>query len=101
MLLSLSLKYRITGLPPIPTKELSDNEIANLYDYLCGRTKKELCLLAKSVSVRLIVSSCKTDVVDRLITMAWIGTIRDEAIDGDTDGDITEISYIINEVKES
>ena len=34
-----------------------------------------------------------------LIAMAQIGSIRNEATDGDTDGDVSEISYITDEVK--
>ena len=53
----------------------------------------------KSVCVRLIGSSCKTDITDRLIAMARIGAVKSEAIGDDTGEDFTEISYISDEVK--
>ena len=81
------------------TKELSDNEVANLCDSLCGKTIKELSAVKKSVCVRLTGSSRKTNITDRLIAMARIGAVKGEAIDGDTGEDITEISYITDEVK--
>ena len=80
-------------------KELSDNEVANLRDSLCRKTIKELRAIAKSVCMRLTGSSRKIDITDRLIAMARIGAIKGEAIDGDTGDDITEISYITDEVK--
>ena len=48
-------------------EELSDNEVANLCDSLCGKTIKELRAVAKSVCMRLTGSSHKTDITDRLI----------------------------------
>lgn len=81
-------------------KELPDNEIANLRQFLHGKTIKELRSLAKSISVRLTGSTRKGDIADRLIAMAQIGAVRDEATEGDTDGDVTEISYITDEVKD-
>ena len=53
------------------TKELPDNEVANLRDFLCGKTIKELCAIAKSVCVKLTGSSRKTDIIDQLIAMAY------------------------------
>ena len=46
-------------------KELSDNEVANLRDSLCGKTIKELRAVAKSVCVRLTGSSRKTDMLNK------------------------------------
>ena len=55
------------------------------------KNNKELRSFAKNVLVRLTGSSRKADIADRLIAMAQIGAIRDEATDSNTDGDITEI----------
>ena len=78
-------------------KELSNNEVANLCDCLCGKTVKELRAIVKSVCVRL-TGSRKTDITDQLIAMARIGAVKSEAIGGDTGEDFTEISYITDEV---
>lgn len=80
-------------------KELFDNETANLCHSLCGKTIKELHAIAKNVYVRLTGSSRKTNITDQLIVMAWIGANKSEMIDDDTGKDITEISYITEEVK--
>ena len=80
-------------------KELSDNEVANLCESLCGKTIKELCAIIKSICVGLTGSSCKTVITDQLITMVRIGAVKSEAIDGDMGEDFTEISYITDEVK--
>ena len=81
------------------TKELSDNEVPNLCESLCGKTIKELRAIAKSDCVRLTGSSRKTDIIDWLIAMARIGAVESEAIDGDMGEDFTKISYIMDEVK--
>ena len=58
-------------------KELSDNEVANLRDSLCGKTIKELRAVAKNVCERLTDSSRKTDITDRLIAMViWGKTLQ-------------------------
>ena len=48
--------------------------------------------------LRLTGSSCKTDISERLIGMAWIGATRDDSLDDE--GDFSGVSYITNEVRE-
>ena len=50
------------------------------------------------MNVRLAVSSRKADIVDRMIGMAWIGAIRDESLDEESN--FCEISYITSEVRD-
>ena len=69
-----SLKHRLKS--DLRTTELSNNEVANLCESLCGKTVKELCAIVKSVCVSLTGSSRKTDITDRLIAMARIGAVK-------------------------
>ena len=73
-------------------------EVSALKDHLSGKALQELQVLAKDVNVRLIDSSCKTDIVERLIGMAHIGATQDDSLEDETD--FSGISYITDEVRE-
>ena len=51
------------------------------------------------ISVKLTGSSRKVDIVDRLISMAKIGAVRDVSADSEQDNNATGISYITDQVK--
>ena len=88
MALEINLKtYLLCG------KQLSEDE-----DCLCRKTLQELRVLAKDVNIRLAGSSCKADMVDQIIGMAWIGVICGESLDEETD--FCGISYITSEVRD-
>ena len=58
----------------------------------------ELRKIASSVSVCLTSSTCKKDIVDRIIGMAQIGALRDSSGEENSE-DVTAISYLTKEVK--
>ena len=77
--------------------ELSDSDIAVLRDDLVVKID-ELQKIASSLSIRLTGSTCKKDIVDRIVGMAQIGAVRDSS--GKENGeDVIAISYLTEEVK--
>ena len=80
---------------------LSGVALGDIRRQLLKKTVKELGTLAKSLGVRLIGSSHKAGIVDRLLAMAKIGVVRDMSTE-DATGDIfTGISYITAKVIEA
>ena len=57
-------------------KDLTDDDEATLITNLRKMTLKQLKLLAKNLSIKLTGSTKKAQVIDRLLTMAWIGAIH-------------------------
>ena len=57
-------------------KELSNNGIAILTNWLSAMTLKDLKSLMKNLGVRLTGSSRKGDIIERLIGMSHIGAIK-------------------------
>ena len=64
-----------------------------------GKTVKELCLVVKTLSVKLTGSLRKADIVDQLIVMEKIGAARDKKEEEYDDSFCTEIIHITDEVK--
>ena len=83
-------------------KELSASEIALLRDELLSKTVRDLRKTASSLSVQLISSIRKFEIVERLISMAQIGAIYEPTSDDDDDDDndpTVAISYLTDDVK--
>ena len=95
----MALSNEDAKLALLSSGNLSDIETMELRDQLTIKTIKELSLLARSVSVKLAGSSRKVDIVDRLVSMAKIGAVRDVSVDAATQSDFIGISYITNNIK--
>ena len=76
---------------------LGHDEAEEITGILSGMTLKQLKVLAKDCNIHLTGSSKKGEVMDRILAMTMIGSIR-EKHDGDDDK-VTGISYITDEVQ--
>ena len=77
-------------------QSLDGRAIDDIRVQLCKRTVKELGALAKSLGVRLGGSIRKADIIERLLSMARIGAVRDVSSQPNSGGvdDFIGISYI-------
>lgn len=87
-------------------QSLDGRAIDDIRIQLCKRTVKELGALARSLGVRLAGSIRKADIIERLLSMARIGAVRDVSSqpNGETSGGVDEfigISYITPTVIEA
>jgi len=76
---------------------LNHDKAEEITGILSGMTLKQLKVLAKDCNIRLTGSLKKGEVMDRILAMARIGTIRGKH-DGDDD-EVTGISYITDKVQ--
>ena len=71
-------------------KDLSDNDEATFIARLREITLKQQKLLAKKLSLKFTGSITKAEVINRMLTMDWIGAIRGDSI---LDNDCTTNIY--------